>query len=1022
MFNTYSIKDGNLGSREPDLKEVWTGISGVSEYEACNMTMHYWPRPFDLPDVSSGENPYSAWWKSYMEEAYNLTNQNGEIRLRVIVGALYSYYEVYKGEVFDEFIKDICKWEKGSKYDGTLAGWYLAEEPWGSSHNYDSGVCNEMARNIKAIEKSLGVREHSMYIDVTITGKYYSSASLAEFTRMADVVMVSANPFLWTTSGQQPVYETPWKRIHQSTKEARKVIYADRDRRKAPYPEIHVVLEARDAIGYGQPTNWEMRQQIHEALSHNHQYGDPPVDGIWFFWWSEIGRNKKNDVDDWNHGRRIAEAIQIQVPRSTFAESPYVKRSSDPAKTGFNFSEYGSFNPNNSCIPYDIAEPGYVQIQILNERMSLVKSFDMKYQVSGSLGRFGGPYWRRSGEKNGNYIFRLYHNSKLIQEVKKKVQWSLMLNSTSHQMNIWSRNNVITVQWDPISDDVNGLEGYSIIWDSSAFTYPDDRIELLPDFTETTSPPLPDGENYFHILTLNNEGNQVSIDHIGPFYIDTIGPDSVKALSSGSHDIEKWSNDNRIILRWNPAEDEGSGIEGYSVLWDSFPGTIPDEKIDIPGDLTFLASEPLRDGEHYFHIRCVDNAGNWSNTVTHIGPFLIDRARPGSIKELISISHIPGQWSNKNTVTLTWKEAEDKISGIRGYSVLWDNVPNTVPGKTLNMDKKTIVTSPVLESNREKGYYFHIISLDMAGNWSNDIQHIGPFMIDTEPPDKIQGLKSISHKSEQWWNKGEVDLSWNLGKDGVSGIAGYEWCLSSGENPSEDWKTTLNLSLHISNLQDGIIYVHVRALDNAGNKGESGYIAIRIDKEPPSLPDLWSYSHPVEGIWYINPEVSFEWISEDKVSGISGYSYKLNNNPLTIPPEVKKTEDVSIKLTVLPGVNYFHIRGVDKANNWSSTRHYKIQYDPSAPTAPWITSDTHISGKWNKISDVRFIMEPYNPGLSGINGYSYLLDQSPFSIPEEVMISNICRTDYEKISDGIWYFHCRAKSGSGIWGDVAHFE
>ena len=68
MYNTYSVGDGNLGRSEPDLKEVWRG-SDVSDFEACNMTMHYWPRPGDLPDVELGENQYSAWWKAFIPPA-----------------------------------------------------------------------------------------------------------------------------------------------------------------------------------------------------------------------------------------------------------------------------------------------------------------------------------------------------------------------------------------------------------------------------------------------------------------------------------------------------------------------------------------------------------------------------------------------------------------------------------------------------------------------------------------------------------------------------------------------------------------------------------------------------------------------------------------------------------------------------------------------------------------------------------------------------------------------------------------
>jgi len=846
MYNTYSIRDGNLGRAEPDLKEVWEGVPDVSDFEACNMTMHYWPRPEDLPDVE--KNPYSAWWKAYMEEAYNLTNQNGEVRLKVIVGPLYSYYAAYRGRIFNGFIEDLCRWEKDSVYTGTLGGWYLAEEPMGSGHNFDPETCNEMADAIKAVEDSVETRHHTMYIDVSVDGFYFSPASLAAFTRPADVVMISSSSYVWTTSIQQPVYEPNWNTIHGPMKQVRDIVYGDRRRRDLPLPEIHVVLEARDAIGHGQPTNWEMRQQIHIALSQSLVHNDQPADGVWFFWWSEIARNARDDTDDWNYGRRIAEAIQTQVARSTFAESPWVRKDCDPDETRFRFPEFGSFNPADSCIPYDLAEPGYVRIEIFDENMSLLRDFDMKYQVAGRLRRFGGPYWYRADAPNGFYIFRLYLNSKLMDEVKVKVQWSITLNSTSHQPGVWSSNNVVEVQWEPQPEDVEGLAGYSVLWDTSEYNRPDTNRDLMPAITSLRSDPLPDGDsNYFHIRSVDGAGNWSTTAHLGPFYIDDTEPGNVKDLASDPHAAGEWSKNNTINVYWNPAEDASSGIKGYSVLWDGTPGTLPSKQIDISGDVTVLASAPLRDGEYYFHIRSADNAGNWAYTAAHIGPFLIDTSLPEGVTDLVSSSHVPGQWSNDDTVMVNWKAAEDPGSGIGGYSTLWDNFADTIPDESVNTDSRaTSFTSPPLESSADRMYYFHIRSVDGADNWATDSQHLGPFMIDAEPPSKIEGLVSTSHDPDEWSPQTLVDVSWTQGEDNISGIAGYQWSISHHEHAELQWTKPVSLSPHepISplahepmslQLSDGLWYIHVRAVDNAGNAGASERVMVKIDSEPPAL-------------------------------------------------------------------------------------------------------------------------------------------------------------------------------------------
>ena len=1024
MYNTYSTEDGNLGRAEPDLKEVWEGAPGVSDFGACNITMHYWPWPEDLPDVEEGGNPYAAWWKGYMEEAYELTNQNGDVGLRVMVGLLYNYYVSHRGRTFDGFIEELCRWEKDSKYMGTLAGWYLAEEPTGSTHNYDPQLCNEMAEAIKAVEDSAGTHRHTMYINVDLFGKYFSQSSLAAFTRPADVVLTGA--YLWSTSIHQPVYEPNWNAIHSNLKHVRDIVNADRRRRGLPLPEFHVILEARDDMGHGQPTNWEMRQQIHLALSQSLVHSDPPADGVWFFWWTQIGRNKQNETDDWNHGRRIAGAIQTQVARSTFAESLSVRKDYDPDETRFRFPEFGSFNPTNSSIPYDLAEPGNVRIQILDENMALVEDFDMRYQVAGELRRFGGPYWRRWSAQDGLYIFRLYLNSRLIDEVKVKVQWNIMLNSTSHQPGIWSNNNVVDIQWEPPAKELEGLDGYSILWNTSRRTSPDSEKDLGSEITSLRSGPLPDGDsNYFHIRSVDGNDQWNAPVHLGPFYIDTTEPGNVRDLASDSHDAGEWSKDNRVNVHWNPAEDAASGINGYSVLWDGTPGALPDRDVDISGDVTMLVSEPLADGEYYLHIRSVDNAGNWAYTAAHIGPFLIDTSIPENVTELMSSSHVPGQWSNNDTVMVNWKAAEDTMSGIGGYSVIWDNSPDTVPGESANIDGwMTTAISLPLEPGE---HYFHIRVVDRADNWIPDARHLGPFMIDTEPPPGIAGLVSTSHEPDEWSSQVRVDVAWTPAIDGMSGSGEYEWGISDNADrvSQVSWNSVPGSSLSVPELDDGVWYIHIRAVDNAGNTGESDYITVKIDSKPPAPPDISSSSHPDSSAWYIDPGVTFEWTAGDETSDISGYNWSWDTEPMTIPGEFGDADILSTSSLSLvassPGVWYFHLRAVDNAGNWSETSHYKVQIDPSAPPAPQIFSDTHRDKEWTSRSDVRLNWEIPEPGPSGIEGYSYLLDHSPATIPSKAITGAIDAVDYSGLSNDRWYFHCRAVSGTGVWGATSHY-
>lgn len=93
---------------------------------------------------------------------------------------------------------------------------------------------------------------------------------------------------------------------------------------------------------------------------------------------------------------------------------------------------------------------------------------------------------------------------------------------------------------------------------------------------------------------------------------------------------EVWINSGTISVTWNTGTDCGSGVAGYSYIWDTSPGTLPDNKKETAG--TAALSPILSDGSsHYFHVRTVDMEGNLSPTV-HAGPFFIDTVTHVSIE------------------------------------------------------------------------------------------------------------------------------------------------------------------------------------------------------------------------------------------------------------------------------------------------------------------------------------------------------------------------------------------------------
>ena len=152
---------------------------------------------------------------------------------------------------------------------------------------------------------------------------------------------------------------------------------------------------------------------------------------------------------------------------------------------------------------------------------------------------------------------------------------------------------------------------------------------------EFTIHDLDANETYFFVVTAFNTkelesgaSNEASTDKTPP---------GKPTEFSSSHSLAQCSNDNTVDVSWTAPEDDplGSGLEGYSIVWDANPDTIPDKVKDID-TITSISSPPLPDGYHFFHIRASDKVGylglgNWGEAA-HYGPFCID-TQPPQIEE-----------------------------------------------------------------------------------------------------------------------------------------------------------------------------------------------------------------------------------------------------------------------------------------------------------------------------------------------------------------------------------------------------
>jgi hypothetical protein len=277
--------------------------------------------------------------------------------------------------------------------------------------------------------------------------------------------------------------------------------------------------------------------------------------------------------------------------------------------------------------------------------------------------------------------------------------------SSSHSEDAWSNDVSIDFDWaDSGFDGTSGVRYYSVGLTQVA----DGRPDEVPDYVGpgpfgVTRNATSDGSWYFHLMSQDRAGNWSDPMHLGPYRIDS-GPPAAPALVGSSHTIGGWSNDNTIWVSWNSSDGSGSGVAGYSWLWEDHPTHYVDTTLDTTD--SFTTSAPLSDDAWYLHLRAIDQGGNYSD-IAHLGFFGVDSIDPHSCwidapRETTNLS-FDVQWSYY-----------DATSGVASYDV---QVLDDAVGTWTDWEMGTSdVSATYTGAQRLHTYTFRVRARDEAGN------------------------------------------------------------------------------------------------------------------------------------------------------------------------------------------------------------------------------------------------------------------------------------------------------------------
>ncbi|MBN1889261.1 MAG: exo-alpha-sialidase [Thermoflexales bacterium] len=405
-------------------------------------------------------------------------------------------------------------------------------------------------------------------------------------------------------------------------------------------------------------------------------------------------------------------------------------------------------------------------------------------------------------------------------------------------------DNTVTLAWNRPADEHSGVNAYAYRWT----TVGQDPL-FSPDMTTTasvvtvTGPALSDYFVYsFTLRSRDVAGNWSGVDAIGPFLIDAHPPSTPTIDSTYPHETGVWSADNTVEVRWTSAYTGQCGTNAHSFVWNTAPGTVPDTNPELlgAGIYTRTTSAELADGEHYFHVRSRDAAGNWSGSA-HVGPFRIDTTPPPP-PVINSSDPVTSAWTSDNTVYVYVRAAPDDGGSLaRDYSYAWNSVPVTDVDTTVDTTAAPGADLMLFRSLPDGPNYLHIRVGDEVGHWSGTT-HYGPFLIDATPPPPPV-IAYSDPVSKVWTSDNVIDVYWDLPPAAARVVFwSYEWSTDEATDPDTtadsptlatptQFKATSPALLNGSNH-----YFHIRAQDLAGNWGETThYGPFLVDNTPPLL-------------------------------------------------------------------------------------------------------------------------------------------------------------------------------------------
>ncbi|PIU94675.1 MAG: hypothetical protein COS65_06385 [Armatimonadetes bacterium CG06_land_8_20_14_3_00_66_21] len=425
-----------------------------------------------------------------------------------------------------------------------------------------------------------------------------------------------------------------------------------------------------------------------------------------------------------------------------------------------------------------------------------------------------------------------------------------------------------------------------------------------------------------------------------------------------------------------------SGIAKFRCSWSDQPTDLPVG--EVPGDQPEQVFKVEHEGLQYLHVAAQDAAGNWSEPAHYA--FLIDNTPP-TVAEVT-----PAANGALGTRTVQVKFAEAPGAALDPKSMAFSVNGNSYPLTALDTGfapatnqlswswclATGLFSEPVADGTAVK---FALSAVkDFAGNASapQDWTYTVSYAADKEPPLPPE-VKCSSHESVVY-----DTFTRGIGNWTPYGSAYGSQVDRTFDAAKGDYVAAVQLGAGTSYGN----YVHIGDYDLATHPMMS------FDYKIPAGVQVFFHLY-LNGAWYGVPVTgqSRTYTNLGAIPGIApdGQWHTATVNLLDLAKATVKANAHAVKYLML--CNYGGTGSV-------------VSFD-----------DFHLFGPGANAAV--FNWKTVDP--TGIKGYSYALDASPVTIPDETPETAAPTATLGNLQPGQYYFHVRAQDGAGNWGPPVHY-